>query len=271
MIPRPLENIVLEGDSRFPPVCPPGILARRAGRNILVRACTLHTAAIEAHRGCQAAFEPDRQHERRCGIEPLHDEVIILASNRHDLIDPAILRPGRIDRKIKVERPDYDAAREIFAIYLTGELPIDREELARAGDQEAARQGLIEAAMAEMFGRGEGSRFLEVALRSGRQEVLYWGDLASGALIASIVQRAKEVAIKRAIAAADPETGLRGEDLSVAARILSVAECYDSAISARPHRGALPPEEALQMIRGGAGTLFDPEVAQLFTVEAPPH
>ena len=65
--------------------------------------------------------------------------------------------------------------------------------------------------------------------------------------------------------------GLRGDDISVAARILSVAECYDSAVSARPYRGALPPEEALQMLRGGSGTLFDPEVARLFTTTVPPH
>jgi len=152
------------------------------------------------------------------GIESLHDVVIILASNRHDLIDPAILRPGRIDRKIKVTRPDHDASREIFEIYVTGELPVDREELARYGSPEAARQGLIDEAMQELFARSEEVRFLEVALRSGRQEALYWGDLASGAIIASVVQRAKEIAIKRAIADQDPETGMRGEDLRQAVR-----------------------------------------------------
>jgi len=152
------------------------------------------------------------------GIESLHDVVIILASNRHDLIDPAILRPGRIDRKIKVSRPDFDAAREIFSIYLTPQLPIDRETLAAAADAEEARQRLIDAAMDELFGRSEEGRFLEVSLRSGRQEILYWGDLVSGAIVASIVQRAKEIAIKRAIADGDAEAGLRGEDLRQAAR-----------------------------------------------------
>ena len=152
------------------------------------------------------------------GIESLHDVVIILASNRHDLIDPAILRPGRIDRKIKVERPESDASREIFSIYLTGELPLDPGELARCGDPEAARQELVDAAMDEMFGRRDESRFLEVWLRSGRQEALYWGDLSSGAIIASIVQRAKEIAIKRAIADRDPQAGLRGDDLRQAVR-----------------------------------------------------
>ena len=152
------------------------------------------------------------------GIEALHDVVIILASNRHDLIDPAILRPGRIDRKIKVSRPDFDAAREIFSIYLTPELPIDSQTLAAGGDAEGARQLLVDAAMDELFGRSEEGRFLEVSLRSGRQEILYWGDLVSGAIVASIVQRAKEIAIKRAIADGDTEAGLRGEDLRQAAR-----------------------------------------------------
>ena len=152
------------------------------------------------------------------GIEALHDVVIILASNRHDLIDPAILRPGRIDRKIKVSRPDFDAAREIFSIYLTPELPIDSQTLAAGGDAEGARQLLVDAAMDELFGRSEEGRFLEVSLRSGRQEILYWEDLVSGAIVASIVQRAKEIAIKRAIADGDTEAGLRGEDLRQAAR-----------------------------------------------------
>ena len=152
------------------------------------------------------------------GIESLHDVVLILASNRHDLIDPAILRPGRIDRKIKVARPDHDACREIFAIYLSPELPIDREELERYGDAEKARQGLIDEGMAELFGKSEEARFLDVALRSGRQEQLYWGDLASGAIIDSMVQRAKEIAIKRAIADQDSAAGMRGEDLRRAVR-----------------------------------------------------
>jgi proteasome-associated ATPase len=147
------------------------------------------------------------------GIESLHDVVVILASNRHDLIDPAILRPGRIDRKIKVTRPDQVASREIFDIYLTRELPFDRQTLARCGGAEEVRQALIDAAMQALFGRSDAARFLEVGLRSGRHEVLYWGDLASGAIIASIVQRAKEIAIKRAIADEDPEAGLREDDL----------------------------------------------------------
>lgn len=152
------------------------------------------------------------------GIESLHDVVLVLASNRHDLIDPAILRPGRIDRKIKVERPNYEASRDILGIYLKAELPIDREEIDRHGGLEAARVALIQEGLDELFAKSDEARFLEVSLRSGRQEVLYRGDLTSGAIIASVVSRAKERAIKRAIANNDPEGGIRGEDLRLAAR-----------------------------------------------------
>jgi proteasome-associated ATPase len=148
------------------------------------------------------------------GIESLQDVVIILASNRHDLIDPAILRPGRIDRKIKVLRPDFDASREIFGIYLTEDLPIDPREVERYGGAEEARRVLIDEAVKGLFARGEETRFLEVGLRSGRLENLHYGDLASGALIDSIVQRAKEAAIKRAIAESDADAGIRSEDLA---------------------------------------------------------
>jgi proteasome-associated ATPase len=152
------------------------------------------------------------------GIESLQDVVIILASNRHDLIDPAILRPGRIDRKIKVRRPDQAASRAILEIYLTPELPIDTGETTRAGGAEAARQVLVEGALKALFARSPDHRFLEVTLRSGRHEVLYCGDLISGALIASIVQRAKEAAIKRAIAGGGDQAGLRLQDLEEAVR-----------------------------------------------------
>ena len=152
------------------------------------------------------------------GIESLHDVVLILASNRHDLIDPAILRPGRIDRKIKVERPSYEAARDIFGIYLKSELPIDRGEIAAHGGVEEARQALVQEGLDELFAKSEAARFLEVALKSGRADVLYRGDLTSGAIIASVVSRAKELAIKRAIAEGDPDGGIRGDDLRRAAR-----------------------------------------------------
>ena len=152
------------------------------------------------------------------GIESLHDAVVILASNRHDLIDPAILRPGRVDRKIKVKRPDLEASRDILGIYLKPELPLDPQEVARHGSPEAAREALIATTIEAFFARSEETRFLEVALRSGRHETLHYGDLASGALIASIVQRAKETAIKNAIATSDGAAGLRQQDLLNAMR-----------------------------------------------------
>ena len=122
------------------------------------------------------------------------------------------------NRKIKVARPDYEASRDILGIYLKPELPIDREEVARHGGVEAARDALIQEGLDELFAKSDEARFLEVSLRSGRQEVLYRGDLTSGAIIASVVSRAKEIAIKRAIAEGDSEGGLRGEDLRQAAR-----------------------------------------------------
>ena len=148
------------------------------------------------------------------GIESLQDVVIILATNRPDLIDPAILRPGRIDRKIKVTRPDKDAAKDIFRIYLTPELPIDPEIVKDHGDSlETAVSDLINHVSDEMFQPTEENKFLEVGLRNGRRDVLYRGQLCSGAIIESIVQRAKEYAIKRAIDNLDQESGIRTGDL----------------------------------------------------------
>ena len=165
------------------------------------------------------------------GIESLQDVVIILATNRPDLIDPAILRPGRIDRKIKVTRPDADAAKDIFRIYLTPELPIASELLLegettpideeKPGDgrppglipAEKAVEDLIAQIVDEMFRESEENRFLEVALRSGRRDILYRGHLCSGAIIESIVQRAKETALKRAIQNPEKESGISRADL----------------------------------------------------------
>ena len=134
------------------------------------------------------------------GLESLQDVVIILATNRPDLIDPAILRPGRIDRKIKVRRPDKEGAEEITRIYLASDLPIDAQVLeTHNGDPEVAVSYLIELVCSELFRRSEGNKFLEVVLQNGRRDTLYRGDLCNGAIIASIIQRAKESAIKRAI------------------------------------------------------------------------
>jgi proteasome-associated ATPase len=139
------------------------------------------------------------------GIDSLHDVVIILASNRADLIDPAILRPGRIDRKIKVNRPNKDGAREIYRIYLTNDLPYDGALAKEAGNIGAAIDRLVERILEMQFARCDENKFLEITLRSGRKEILYRSDLLSGAIIASIVERAKGLAIKRAIA--DPGRG----------------------------------------------------------------
>ena len=147
------------------------------------------------------------------GIESLKDVVVILASNRHDLIDPAILRPGRIDRKIKVDRPDYSAAKEIFGVYLPENLPIDLKEVNRFNGVDRARKELIEESTKALFTRSDETKFIEVSLRSGRQESLYFGDMASGALIDNIVQRAKELAIKRAIFEKNNEVGISVDDL----------------------------------------------------------
>ena len=161
------------------------------------------------------------------GIESLQDVVIILATNRPDLIDPAILRPGRIDRKIKVTRPDADAAKDIFRIYLTPELPIAEEALLSSESvgvdgeivppelipAEKAVEDLIAQVVDEMFRESEENRFLEVSLRSGRRDILYRGHLCSGAIIESIVQRAKETALKRAIQNPEKESGISRADL----------------------------------------------------------
>ena len=149
------------------------------------------------------------------GIDSLNDVVIILASNRADLIDPAILRPGRIDRKIKVNRPNKEGARDIYRIYLTPDLPYDGALAKEADGIAAAVDKLIERFVDWQFVRREENKFLEVTLRSGRKEILYRSDLVSGAIIASIVERAKAMAIKRAIAT-QQEEGIREMDLQLA-------------------------------------------------------
>lgn len=149
------------------------------------------------------------------GIDSLHDVVIILASNRADLIDPAILRPGRIDRKIKVNRPNREGARDIYRIYLTDDLPYDGALAKEAGNIGAAVDKLIERILEVQFARREENKFLEITLRSGRKEILYRSDLLSGAIIASIVERAKAMAIKRTIATQE-EHGISENDLQQA-------------------------------------------------------
>ncbi|MBX3331922.1 MAG: AAA family ATPase [Nitrospira sp.] len=147
------------------------------------------------------------------GIESLRDVVIILASNRPDLIDPAVLRPGRIDRKIKVSRPNKDAAAEILKVYLTADLPLDPALVKeRGGEQTRAVDSLVEDIIESIFRRAEDNRLLSIRLRTGQNKVLYRGDLVSGAILASIVQRAKEKAIDRMIQSGQ-QSGLQGNDL----------------------------------------------------------
>ena len=151
------------------------------------------------------------------GIESLKDVVIILATNRPDLIDPAILRPGRIDRKIKVNRPTEEAVKDIFRIYLSPNLPFSpnllKEDQKTNGSVQAVIDETIDNITSQIFARTDSNRFLEVSLRSGRKDILYRGDLCSGAIIASIVQRAKESAIKRAIETDSRELGIEAVDL----------------------------------------------------------
>jgi proteasome-associated ATPase len=124
------------------------------------------------------------------GVEGLRNVIVIGATNREDLIDPAILRPGRLDVKIKIERPNADAARQIFGRYLTDEIPIM---------EGASVPGMIDTTVAEMYRDDDANRFLEVTYQNGDKEILYYKDFASGAMIENIVRRAKKLAIKRVI------------------------------------------------------------------------
>ena len=134
------------------------------------------------------------------------------ATNREDLIDPAILRPGRLDVKIRIERPDAAAARQVFGRYLTREVPIAASELERdGGDHERTVARLIERTVDAMYREDDATRFLEVTYQNGDRDVLYFKDFASGAMIENVVRRAKKLAIKRLIAGG--ERGVRLGDL----------------------------------------------------------
>jgi proteasome-associated ATPase len=140
------------------------------------------------------------------GVEGLDNVIIIGASNREDMIDPAILRPGRLDVKIKIERPDAEAAREIFSKYLTPTLPLHPEDLAEFDhDPRICVQAMIDRTVGRMYEESEENQFLEVTYAGGDKEVLYFKDFNSGAMIQNIVDRAKKMAIKDFL-----ETGVRG-------------------------------------------------------------
>ncbi|BAC74388.1 MULTISPECIES: proteasome ATPase [Streptomyces] len=131
------------------------------------------------------------------GVEGLQNVVVIGASNREDMIDPAILRPGRLDVKIKIERPDAEAAKDIFGKYLTERLPLHTEDVGEhGGDRSATVHGMIQTAVEQMYAESEENRFLEVTYANGDKEVLYFKDFNSGAMIENIVGRAKKMAIK---------------------------------------------------------------------------
>ncbi len=147
------------------------------------------------------------------GLVSLENVVVMLTSNRPDYIDPAILRPGRIDRKVKVRRPDREATREIFGIYLHENLPLDPEFVKEYDTPQEARECLIEQAVQHLWRKAPDTEFLQVYLRNGGVETLYWRDLVSGALIKSVVDRAKEYAIRRAISEPSVEHGIRPDDL----------------------------------------------------------
>jgi len=150
------------------------------------------------------------------GVESLKDVVVIGASNREDMIDPAILRPGRLDVKIKVDRPDADAAGEIFGIYLHPRLPLHPEELAAHGDGERAIASMIARTVEKMYAADRDNEFLEVTYANGEKEVLYFKDFNSGAMIENVVARGKKYAIKRVLQGGPK--GLSTDDLLRAIR-----------------------------------------------------
>jgi proteasome-associated ATPase len=147
------------------------------------------------------------------GVESLRNVIVIGASNREDLIDPAILRPGRLDVKIKIERPNEQAAAQIFNRYLTPDLPLSAAEVQELGGGDVLKciQGMIEQTVDEMYRTDTDNEFLEVTYQNGDKEVMYFKDFASGAMIENIVRRAKKLAIKRVLA--DGPKGIRLADL----------------------------------------------------------
>jgi len=152
------------------------------------------------------------------GLVSLENVVVMLTSNRPDYIDPAILRPERIDRKVKVVRPDRKSTEDIFGIYLHKDLPLDYRLVDEMGGCAEARKHLVEKATEMLWAKNHETEFLEVYLRNGSVDTLYWKDLISGALITSIVERAKDYAIKRSIDVKSSKEGVSLEDIERAVR-----------------------------------------------------
>jgi proteasome-associated ATPase len=153
------------------------------------------------------------------GVENLRDVIVIGASNRQDLLDPAVLRPGRLDIKIKIDRPNQDGAKDIFAVYLTPQLPFAKESCQQfAGDTQAVADHFIDEAVREMYATTDENRFIEVTYARGERETLFFKDFVSGAMIENIVSRAKKAAIKRFIGSNGTDKGMCLDDLKAAIR-----------------------------------------------------
>jgi proteasome-associated ATPase len=150
------------------------------------------------------------------GVEALKDVIVIGASNREDMIDPAILRPGRLDVKIKIERPDEAAAREIFRVYLHGNLPLHPDLVKEHDSEQAVIEWLIDETCRRMYAEAAENKFLEVTYANGDKETLYFRDFNSGAMIENVVARAKKMAIKRFLD--EGQKGIKAEDLFTAIR-----------------------------------------------------
>jgi len=150
------------------------------------------------------------------GVERLRNVIVIGATNRQDLIDPAVLRPGRLDVKIRIDRPDEAGAREVFRKYLTSDLPIDPDEIRKGETSEQAVERMINHIAETMYAATDDNQFLEVTYANGEREICFFKDFSSGAMIEGIVSRAKKYAIKRAIDTG--KRGIRAEDLLRAMR-----------------------------------------------------
>jgi proteasome-associated ATPase len=151
------------------------------------------------------------------GVEALENVIVIGASNRQDLIDPAVLRPGRLDLKVKVSRPDRDAARDIIKKYLTPDLPIHEDSIAKyGGDRETACAKMIDEVIDNMYSTGDENKFLEVTYAKGEREIFYFKDFSSGAMLENIVARAKRKAVKRFLEGGDH--GITATDMIDAVR-----------------------------------------------------
>ena len=182
------------------------------------------------------------------GVEEMRNVIVIGASNREDMIDPAILRPGRLDVRIRIDRPDREASRQILSRYLTEDLPIHPDELAAAGSVSGAVRAMGEALLDALFSRSPDTAVLEVHRRSGAVETWHLADLVSGAMIASIVERAKAAAVKDALA------GRRG---LTTAHLLGALHAEVAESAELP--GASDPEEWARVV--GRGQRTDPVVA----------